>query len=158
MKRKSILVPAVLALSLFFTAGCDNKDDDPVVNDEIYTISATMAGTNEVPANTSSATGTTTGTYNATTNTLQYNISWSGLTGPATIGHFHGPAAAGTNASPIIYFNLIPGTPNTSGTATGQIKLSDTQEADFLAGKWYANVHTTANSGGEIRGQVSAVK
>ena len=36
------------------------------------------------------------------------------------------------------------------GTAT----LTDAQAADLQAGKWYFNVHTAANKGGEIRGQV----
>jgi hypothetical protein len=158
MKRKSMLLAGtVLTSFLILTAGC-GKDDDPVNTDEIFNISATMSSANEVPVNASTATGSTTGTYNATTNTLKYNVSWSGLTGQATVGHFHGPALAGANASPIIYFNLIPGTPTTGGTATGEIKLNDTQEADLLAGRWYSNVHTVANSGGEIRGQVTAVK
>ena len=37
------------------------------------------------------------------------------------------------------------------GTAT----LTDAQAADLAAGKWYFNVHTEANKGGEIRGQVA---
>jgi hypothetical protein len=37
------------------------------------------------------------------------------------------------------------------GTAT----LTDAQAADLAAGKWYFNVHTEANKGGEIRGQVT---
>jgi hypothetical protein len=32
--------------------------------------------------------------------------------------------------------------------------LTDSQAADLLAGKWYANVHTGANPGGELRGQM----
>jgi hypothetical protein len=35
------------------------------------------------------------------------------------------------------------------GTAT----LTAAQSADLLAGKWYVNLHTAANGGGEIRGQ-----
>jgi hypothetical protein len=77
------------------------------------------------------------------------------LTGTATLGHFHGPALAGANASPVITFNLINN--GAVGSATGTITLNDTQEADLLAGKWYSNIHTQANGGGEIRGQVSAV-
>jgi CHRD domain len=36
------------------------------------------------------------------------------------------------------------------GTAT----LTENQAADLLAGKWYANIHTAANPGGELRGQM----
>jgi hypothetical protein len=34
--------------------------------------------------------------------------------------------------------------------------LTDPQESDLLNGLWYANVHTQAHGGGEIRGQVTA--
>jgi hypothetical protein len=36
------------------------------------------------------------------------------------------------------------------GTAT----LTENQAADLLSGKWYANIHTAANPGGELRGQM----
>ena len=36
----------------------------------------------------------------------------------------------------------------------GEATLTDAQAADLQAGKWYFNVHTAANKGGEIRGQV----
>ena len=36
----------------------------------------------------------------------------------------------------------------------GEATLTDAQAADLAAGKWYFNVHTAANKGGEIRGQV----
>lgn len=137
-----------------FIVGC-KKDHQTTTTDDMYNISATMNAAQETTANTSTGTGTVSGTYNATTNSLQYNVTWTGLTGTATLGHFHGPALAGTNASPVITFNLVNN--GTAGTASGTITLTDAQETDLLAGKWYANIHTTANGGGEIRGQVSAV-
>jgi hypothetical protein len=162
MKKNIISRLFVTATALAFLAGC-TKDSTNSNTDEIYTIAATMSAANEVGTGTSAGntttypgTGTTTGTYNATTNQLQYNITWSGLSGAASVGHFHGPALPGASASPIIYFNLLNN--GNSGTAAGQINLTDAQEADLLAGKWYANIHTTANAGGEIRGQVTATK
>ena len=153
----NVLSSSILGVfSLFMVAGC-NDDDDNTPNADMYNISATMNGANERPNPvTTAGTGTTTGTYNATTNSLQYSVTWSGLSGPASVGHFHGPAAATATASPIIYFNLVNN--GAAGTATGTITLTDAQETDFLAGMWYANVHTAANGAGEIRGQVSAVK
>ena len=37
----------------------------------------------------------------------------------------------------------------------GEATLTDAQASDLMAGKWYFNVHTAANKGGEIRGQVT---
>lgn len=84
---------------------------------------------------------------------LNYNVSWSNLSGPATLGHFHGPAPAGQNATVVVPFTLTNN--GNGGTASGSATLTDAQETDFLAGKWYANIHTAANGAGEIRGQVS---
>jgi len=160
MKRKAlswIAIPS-LALLLFSSSGCDKNDDNPPPpsTDDIYNINTTMTSANEVPQNSSTATGTTTRTYNATKNLLTYNVTWNGLTGPATVGHFHSPALPGANASPLIHFN-IPAN-SSSGSTSGVATLTEAQEADLLAGKFYSNIHTAANTGGEIRGQVAATK
>ena len=103
----------------------------------------------EVPPKTSSGSGTFTGTYKPATHELNYTVSYSGLTGPATMAHLHGPAAVGANAGVIVPFTVTPD--KITGTAT----LTEAQAADLMAGKWYANIHTAANPGGEIRGQVT---
>ena len=147
---------SLIALTVFISS-CDKNDDNNTPANDIYSISASMTPAQETGSlnGSPSGSGTTTGTYNATTNSLQYNVSWTGLTGPATLGHFHGPALAGATASPVITFNLVNN--GATGTASGTITLTDAQEADLLAGKWYSNIHTQTNGGGEIRGQVSAV-
>lgn len=157
MKKTRLLLfalPATAALLSIFLWGCKKKNNNN--NADMWNINATMNSSQEVPANTSTATGTVTGTYNATTNTLQYSVAWSGLTGTATAGHFHGPALAGVNASPVVPFTLMNN--GSAGTATGTVTLTDAQEIDFLAGKWYANIHTAANAGGEIRGQINPTR
>jgi len=99
---------------------------------------------------TSSGTGTGEFTYDPASHALNYTVTYSGLTGPAMAAHIHGPADPGANAPPVVPF-ASPASPIT-GTAT----LTDEQAAQLMAGKWYVNVHTAANKGGEIRGQIVA--
>jgi CHRD domain len=111
---------------------------------------ATLDGKSEVPPNTSAATGTADVDFDAATKKLTWKLTYSGLSGPATAAHFHGPAEAGKNAGVAV---AIPnaGTSPAEGSAT----LTDAQAADLMAGKYYVNIHTAANPGGEIRGQLS---
>ena len=145
---------SLIALTTFIYS-CDKDDNNNTPANDMYNISATMSPAQETGTlnGSPSGSGTTTGTYNATTNSLQYNVTWTGLTGPATLGHFHGPALAGATALPVITFNLVNN--GAVGSATGTITLTDAQETDLLGGRWYANIHTQTNGGGEIRGQVS---
>ncbi|MES2029684.1 MAG: CHRD domain-containing protein [Pseudomonadota bacterium] len=110
---------------------------------------ATLDGASEVPATTSAGKGTADIDFDPATKKLTWKLTYSGLTGPATMAHFHGPAEPGKNAGV-----AVPVTPATSGSE-GSATLTDAQAADLLAGKYYINVHTEANKGGEIRGQVT---
>ena len=109
---------------------------------------ATLDGKSEVPPNASTGTGTADINYDPATKKLTWKLTYSGLSGPATAAHFHGPAEAGKNAGVAV---AIPnaGTSPAEGSAT----LTDAQAADLMAGKYYINVHTAANPGGEIRGR-----
>jgi hypothetical protein len=110
---------------------------------------ATLDSASEVPANTSAGKGTADIDFDPATKKLTWKLTYSGLTGPATMAHFHGPAEPGKNAGV-----AVPITPATSGSE-GSATLTDAQAADLLAGKYYVNIHTEANKGGEIRGQVT---
>ena len=119
---------------------------------ETVKVKAALNAASEVPANTSPATGTLDGTFDTASNVLKWKTTYSGLSGPASAAHFHGPAAAGQNAGVVVPFK------SPESGAEGEATLTAAQIADLMAGKWYANVHTAANPGGEIRGQVSAAK
>ena len=111
---------------------------------------ATLDAKSEVPPNASSATGTADIDYDPASKKLSWKLTYSGLSGPAMAAHFHGPAEPGKNAGVAV---AIPnaGTSPAEGSAT----LTDAQAADLEAGRYYVNVHTAANPGGEIRGQVT---
>jgi len=113
-------------------------------------LKADLKASAEVPPKDSAGMGTLTGTLNTETNEFTYHIEFSGLTGPAVAAHFHGPAAEGANAKPQL---PIKGSPVTS-PIDGKATLTAEQAKDLLDGKWYFNLHTAANPGGEIRGQV----
>jgi hypothetical protein len=114
---------------------------------------ATLSGKSEVPPTTSNASGDVLATLDTGSKKLSYTITYFGLSGPATAAHFHGPAAAGANAGVAVPIGSNPASPS-----TGSVDLTDAQMKDLEAGNWYANVHTEANKGGEIRGQLMRVK
>jgi hypothetical protein len=115
---------------------------------ETLLFKASLNGASEVPPNQSAGTGTVTATYDTATKELSWNGDYSGLSGPATAAHFHGPAAPGKNAGV-----AVPIKPSTS-PFTGSATLTDNQAADLMAGSWYVNVHTASSPGGEVRGQL----
>ena len=133
---------------------------------------------NEVPSNSSTGSGGEIGagiSLDTDTFVLTINIGWGSgngftdLTGDATVGHVHGatastpPAAFNETASPLPGgvgdLHTKPGwNPSaSSGSFQGSITLSASQVTELLDGRYYINVHTQANSGGEIRGQLVQV-
>lgn len=120
------------------------------VGAETVTYHATLSGASEVPPVTTQGNGTAQATLDTASKMLTYTVTYSGLSGPATAGHIHGPAATGENAGVMIPFKP-PLTSPIKGTAT----LTDAQMRDLEAGKTYVNIHTAAHPAGEIRGQLT---
>ena len=126
---------------------------------------ARLSGANEVPAVTTAATGTFTATLDEAAGTLTWTLSVPTITS-TTAAHLH-TGAAGINGGVVLTLFAAPtGSPastiNVSGTARAA-DLSGSLAGNFAgfvtalkAGTLYANVHTTANAGGEIRAQVIA--
>ncbi len=119
-------------------------------------ISAAMAASDETPApkgDVGSAQGTFTGTLTKsdTGAVLTWQLSFTGLTGPANAAHIH-VAARGT-AGPVVVPLCAPCTSGVTGTATITPVVLEAIEND----RAYVNVHTKTNPAGEIRDQVSPV-
>jgi hypothetical protein len=139
MSNKTMLATLALGTVIAFAA--------PAFADKMK---ATLDGKTQVPPNTSAATGTADLDYDPASKKLSWKLSYSGLSGPATAAHFHGPAETGKNAGVAV---AIPNA--TSSPVEGSATLTDAQAADLAAGRYYINIHTAANPGGEIRGQVT---
>lgn len=107
-----------------------------------------IAGAYEVPATASRGVGTVVAMVYPTTRAMTYTVEYKDLTGPAAAAHFHGPAAAGANAGVLIPAVVTP-TPIKGGAT-----LTEEQFAALQAGTVYFNMHTAANPGGEVRGQL----
>lgn len=109
-----------------------------------------LSGANEVPAVASAATGTGVLAFDPVTSQISGFVQTSGIVGNAA--HIH-EGAAGVNGGIIV---PLAETPVGSGRWTvpaGSI-LTPAQAISFNANALYVNVHSLANPGGEIRGQI----
>ena len=139
MKLIGVAIVASLALAGMTTG----------VRAELVALKGDLKSSNEVPPNSSTGTGTAEATFDTTSKTLTWTVSFADLSGPVIGAHFHGPSDSGKNAGIALPFQL------SASPIKGSAVLNDTQSADLLAGKWYANIHTQKNPGGEIRGQMT---
>ena len=109
---------------------------------------ADLNAASETPATASKGTGSLTAAYDTATKMLTWKGEYKDLSGDAKAAHFHGPAPVGKAAAPVIPIDA------SKSPFQGSTTLTDAQAADLAAGMWYVNIHTAANPGGEIRGQV----
>ena len=107
----------------------------------------TLSGSQEVPPVTTSASGRGMITV-AADMAISGSVTTTGVNG--TAAHIH-MGAMGTNGPVIV--PLVKAGDGVWSVGTGA-KLSDAQYAAFKAGNTYVNVHSEANKGGEIRGQL----
>ena len=137
-RRALLLAAAVLATS------CSMMPASNTVS-----LGGKLSGANQVPAVMADGSGTAEVTLNKGTNLLTWKVTYSGLSGPARAAHFHGPATTAQSVGVILGF-----TGSVESPIQGQATVTAAQAADILAGKWYVNVHTAKNPGGEIRAQI----
>lgn len=113
---------------------------------------SSLSGNKEVPHITTTAKGQLKASYNTISKVLKWHVSYSSLSGAATMAHFHGPATTRQNADVI-----IPIKPDAlKSPIEGSEKLTKEQEKQLLSGHWYFNIHTEKHPSGEIRTQLIA--
>jgi hypothetical protein len=169
---RSVSLPLALMALLMLPA--------PAAHAIPMTFVGNLSGTHEVPSNASPGTGLATVVLDPTAQTLQINVTFSGLTSNDVAAHIHCCAPLGFNAGVATTLPAFPGFPLgvTSGTYSSPV-FDLTQsliynpafvtleggipqaEAALITGiengQTYFNIHTTNFGGGEIRGQLSAV-
>ena len=143
MQRRAVLVLAGLGL----VTGVTTAQAAPM------SFSVPLTGAAQVPPVSTAGSGTAALTYDPSSRVLTWNITYSGLSGPATMAHIHGPAPAGKNAGVEVWLSRRGA--GASSPITGQATLTSAQAQQLMAGDMYINVHTKAHPAGEIRGQVA---
>ncbi|HLP15007.1 MAG TPA: CHRD domain-containing protein [Bacteroidota bacterium] len=115
---------------------------------------ASWNGAQENPAIVTNATGTAWLWLDTTGTVLRYGATVNGLSGSISASHFHN-APAGTNGPVVKNISFSHDTSSGTWTSTDSMQpLTNTLLVQLVRGRTYLNVHTPANPGGEIRGQV----
>jgi hypothetical protein len=148
MKFIHLKTSLFLAASVFIFS-CNKDTLAPPTLDTTVNLTATLNGANEVPANSSTATGTATALYDKSSKVLTLTVSYSGMT--ATNMHIHkGPAGVSGN----VIFPL-GARPYSSATTYTTPALTLGQEDSLMNKLYYVNIHSAAPyQAGEIRGQL----
>ena len=140
--RRGLMIFALLTACGWTRVSCA----DPV------SFSVALSGAEEIPPVQTAGSGVADLTYDPATRTVTWAVTCSGLSGTATMVHFHGPASRGEKGGVQLWLSKQGSV--VEGRVAGQATLTPEQADQFTAGRWYVNVHTQANPGGEIRGQV----
>jgi hypothetical protein len=114
---------------------------------------ATLSPASEFPPSKSSGSGQANASLDTVTHVLSYDVTFVGLSPPATAAYFNGPAPAGQNAGVIMSLGMSPASP-----IHGTTLLRPEQEQQLTSGLWYVNVINQTNPGGAIRGQLLPAK
>jgi len=136
---------------LYFNAHSTDNPTGEVrgqIGREVFT--AQMSSAQEVPVNVSTATGNGLLNFDATTKKITGRITLTGMT--ATAAHIH-TGVLGSNG-PVIFPLTETATGSGIWVTAADATMTDAQITSLKAGGLYFNAHSTANPGGEIRGQI----
>jgi hypothetical protein len=149
-----MLISFIVVAGAITFSSC-NKNDKNTNNNRVYTVSGNASGTQMVPSVSGSGTATINGTYDANTRLLTYTTNWTNLSGGPTSASFYTGASGSAGVAVGSPWSLGAGLSGT-GTFSSTITLTDQQAMDLINGLWFYTLATTANSSGEVRGQITA--
>ncbi len=144
---RTVIQGTLLAVAVTLV-GCAQMSS--MMGSSSMSMNSPLTGASEVPPVSTTGSGTVNATFNKETNVLTWKVTYSGLSGPLTAGHIHGPAIAGANAGVV-----IPFTGSLASPFEGKATLTAAQVADLMAGRYYVNLHTAKHPGGELRAQLA---
>jgi CHRD domain-containing protein len=156
---KRVLI-AVLLVSVAAVVACSNDDSESQA--KVFNIALTPQGETPPCADAGvNATGTAKVTIAADNSNVVVDVTYSGLSGPATASHIH----SGTAAAPgpvVLPFSAPLDSPFSKTLTASDYTPATGAPPDFATfvtalragGAGYVNVHTNACKPGEIRGEI----
>lgn len=154
--KQILSVSCVSGLSLL--SACSDSSDNPMspmtntpMNVIDYSFSLNSAQEPVIPAVISSATGSAELSLDTDSGTLSGSIVLSSNI-TATMAHIHS-GAVGVSGAPVVTLIQDPANAQRFNLPMNTVLLA-TQVDEMVSGNYYVNVHTVANSGGELRGQI----
>lgn len=161
MQARFNLIVALSAAALL--AGCEmmggnptptpTASPSPTPDPQPMAFAATLDGEQEAPPVTTDGSGTGTFSFDAQTNELTYDITFSGLSGPVTVAHFHAGAVGVAGG---VVFDISSDFAGGVMMVSGTWPMTADDVTELMAGNIYVNIHTAQNPAGEIRGQLIA--
>ncbi|MDP3468393.1 MAG: CHRD domain-containing protein [Daejeonella sp.] len=159
--KKSLLIGSIKSISLILLSvialsGCKKDEAEEPVS-LIKKANVTLSGAQEVPAVNTTGTGTAEISYDPTMKMITYKITWQlgNASATTTNMHFHGSDTGSDTVSSGVAIGITGFSTGSSGTLSGMtVALTDAQEAQLLAGKWYVNIHSSTVGSGELRGNI----
>ena len=117
-------------------------------NADIRHFVGVLRGAGETPPNAATGKGRVTAVVDTDRGVLDYTVTYKGLTGPATATGLH--EVVPNQPDPV--FPATAGGP--SGEIHAEVKLTRQQLDALNAGRWFFDIATDANPGGEIRARL----
>lgn len=142
------VIPILIAAAALALSGCETMSSAWDSTKSVFTGNVKLSGSEQNPPVTTSASGSGTITVKDD-KTVSGSVKTSGVVG--TAAHIH-MAPAGRNGPVIITLNKSSDG-NTWSVPAGA-RLTDAQYSAYKASGLYVNVHSAANKGGEVRGQL----